>query len=65
MTYKKKFIPGTNLKRILKHRDHPRLDHIETEPKQSFEDGSGFLAELRQLDQAADEALRSHAPTVN
>jgi len=65
MTYKKKFIPQTNLRKILRHPNHPRLDNIESEPKQDFADGSGFLSELKQLDQAVDEALKSHAATTS
>ena len=65
MTYRKKFIPGANLKKILKHPNHPRLDNIESEPKQDFADGSGFLSELRQLDQAVDDAIKSYAPTIS
>ena len=65
MTYRKKFIPGANLRKIIKHPNHPRIDNIESEPKQDFADGSGFLAAMRQLDFAADEALKSHAPTTS
>ena len=62
---KKKFIPDANLKKILKHRDHPRLDDTESQTKQDFADGSGFLAEMREMDFAADEALKSHALTTS
>ena len=58
---KKKFIPYVNLKKTLKH---PRLDNIESEPKQDFADGGAFLAEMRELDFAADEALKAIAPTT-
>jgi len=64
MTYRKKFIPEANLKKILKHRDHPRIDDAESQPKQDFNQGTGFLAEMRGLDHLADEALKSHAPTT-
>ncbi len=63
--YRKKFIPGANLRKIIKHPNHPRLDNSESEPKTDFADGSGFLNEMRQLDFAADEALKSHAPTTS
>jgi hypothetical protein len=64
MIYRKKFIPRTNLRKLLKNREHSRIDNTESEPKQEFADGSSFLAELRQLDAAADEALKSHSPTT-
>ncbi len=64
MMYRKKFIPGANLRKIIKHPNHPRIDN-EEKPKPQYEDGSGFLAEMRQLDFAADEVLKSHAPTTS
>ncbi len=62
MTYRKKFIPHINLRKAL---HHPRLDTIEAEPKQDFADGSGFLAEMREMDYLADESIKSYAPTTN
>ena len=62
MIYRKKFIPHINLRKAL---HHPRLDSIEAEPKQDFADGSGFLAEMREMDHKADKAIQSYAPTAN
>ena len=67
MKKKKMFVNHPNLRLLLKRKtvDHPRLDDIESQPKQDFAQGTGFLAEMRQLDQAADEALKSHAATTS
>ena len=62
MTYRKKFIPHIHLRKALYN---PRLDNQETEPKQDFADGSGFLAEMREIDYLADESIKSYAPTTN
>ena len=59
MTYRKKFIPEANLRKMLKHRDHPRLDDQESQPKQDFADSSKLLSEIRGLDHLADEAIKS------
>lgn len=64
MTYRKKFVPEANLWRLRKHPNHPRLDNSESEPKQDFADGSGFLSELKQLDQAVDDAIKASVPNM-
>ncbi len=55
----KKFVPKSNI-RLLKKRPegNPRLD-AEDLPKQTYEDGSKFLAELRQVDDEITESLLS------
>ncbi len=62
--YRKKFIPQTNLRKIIRHPNQPRLDNTESEPKTDFADGSGFLSELKQLDQAVDDAIKASVPNI-
>ncbi|GAG58100.1 unnamed protein product [marine sediment metagenome] len=64
MTSRKKFIPEANLRKILKHPNHPRIDNIESEPKTDFADGSGFLSELRALDQQVGDAIKASVPNM-
>ncbi len=55
----KKFVPKSNI-RLLKKRPegNPRLD-VEDLPKQTNEEGSKFLAEIRQVDDEITESLLS------
>ncbi len=60
MKYKKKFINQPNLKLMLQRKSsgNPRLD-AEDLPKETYEDCSKLLGELRQVDYQIGESLKS------
>ena len=60
MKYKMKFINQPNLKLMLKRkpRGNPRLD-AEDLPKETYEDCSKLLGELRHVDYQIGESLKS------